>query len=199
LKKVYIPAQGNIFMNKLIFLLAIIGILLFSGCTSNKVLMLGSDINATCDVNFVLQSIDGNTFLCVPAGTGVDLSAYLKGADANGFYTFKTDTNIWINQSLVPYLLKADANVFYAKIGDVNIWINQKIAGLSSTDTNNQTAGWQSADGNWLIDINTGNYNIDTNQVFANVIWTDKNRMYGIYYCVNGDIVVGWLGGGFSC
>lgn len=47
-------------------------------------------------------------------------------------------------------------------------------------------------------DVNLGFYNLDTNWVYTNVIWTDQNRGYGTMYCVDGNIVMGYIEG-FSC
>lgn len=72
-------------------------------------------------------------------------------------------------------------------------------------DTNFETAGydfgdyWKSdgsstATGDWDI----GDYSLDGNEFYANVIWADENRGYGIMYCTDGNIVIGYLEG-FTC
>jgi len=47
-------------------------------------------------------------------------------------------------------------------------------------------------------DVDLGANNLDTNWTYANVIWSDRNRGYGIMYCVDGNIVIGYLIG-YSC
>jgi hypothetical protein len=47
-------------------------------------------------------------------------------------------------------------------------------------------------------DVDLGVHNLDTNWVYANVVWTDQNRGYGTMYCVDGNIVMGYLVG-FTC
>jgi len=44
------------------------------------------------------------------------------------------------------------------------------------------------------------NYNniVDTNNIYLNTIWADKNKGYGTMYCLDGNIVTGYLGG-YSC
>jgi len=78
------------------------------------------------------------------------LIPYLTKVDANGFYTLKTDTNIWIDQKLVPYLLALDANAFYAYKTDVNTWGDQRYLPINTVlpiDTNWQTS-WSVFDAN---------------------------------------------------
>jgi len=78
------------------------------------------------------------------------LVPYLTKVDANGFYTLKSDTNIWIDQKLAPYILGSDANMFYAFKTDVNLWGDQRYLPLNTvlmTDTNWQTS-WNVFDAN---------------------------------------------------
>jgi len=47
-------------------------------------------------------------------------------------------------------------------------------------------------------DVDLGANNLDTNWTYANVIWSDRNRGYGTMYCIDGNIVIGYLIG-YSC
>jgi len=97
------------------------------------------------------------------------------------------------NTSITPPFSESQ---FYSRVTDLNY------LQVKAGDFNSKFAGW---DGNKLTamdfktqDINTGFYNIDTNWVYANVVWADQNRGYGIMYCVDGNIVTGYLVG-FTC
>jgi len=117
---------------------------------------------------------------------------YLLKNDANAFYAFKTDVNLWAGQlDYIKqidynnwYLLKTDANSFYAFKTDVNLWGDQRYYPITG--------------GTLYGNMNTGEYNIDTNWIYSNVIWSDRNRGYGTMYCIDGNIVIGYLIG-YSC
>lgn len=102
---------------------------------------------------------------------------FLLKSDANVFYVKQTDGNSW-------YIFATDANGFYALKNDVNLWGDQRYYPITG--------------GTLYGDMNTGQYNIDTNQIYANVVWADRNRGYGTMYCVDGNITIGYLIG-YSC
>jgi len=90
-------------------------------------------------------------------------------------------------------------------------FLNGDYNGLCLRVDNNVLTAGSCGDSNSVIDLNDyvpytgadndvdlGVYNLDTNFVYANVVWTDQNRGYGIMYCIDGNIVLGFIEG-FSC
>ena len=83
---------------------------------------------------------------------------------------------------------------------------------VSAQDTNFETYGFTVNDiNNALIDLtdyvqytgnannlDMGDYNVSTANLFTNVVWNDSNNDYGTIYCPDGNIVTGYLVG-FSC
>jgi len=109
-----------------------------------------SNITANC---YILN--DGNYFcnlddlhLEIIPDTNWETSWTVFDANMNATYTRLGDTNVWINQLLLPYLTKTDANMFYALKDDVNIWIDQKIALVSGLVDTNWVTSWATFDAN---------------------------------------------------
>jgi hypothetical protein len=166
---------------------------------------LNSGFPSACPAgSYIYQLAPGVAYCSYPTDTNWQTSWALFDANMKATYTQLNDTNIWIDQKLVPYLLKTDANGFYPLKADVNIWIDQKIAGFSG-DTNWQTS-WPIFDANMKATYTTlSDTNIWANQLIFiaqtdSNYWTltklDGNALYALKTDVNvwtNDLLVPYL------
>jgi hypothetical protein len=122
-------------------------------------------------------------------------NGFLKTSGGNG--TVIVDTSTYLTSVAYADLTGSPSDV-------INAGTNLSWSGdtLNAVDTNFENAGFDFGDYVPYIgadqDLNLGVYNVDTNYVYANVVWADQNRGYGTMYCVDGNIVMGYLVG-FSC
>ena len=118
------------------------------------------------------------------------------------------DANIVGSQGLIPFI-NFDGNALEVQSGfDFNSDTNTLRTGCVELGDGNSycsSSDFPNPDLSGLVpytgatgNVDFGIYNIDTNWVYANVVWADQNRGYGTMYCTDGNIVVGYLVG-FTC
>lgn len=89
--------------------------------------------------------------------------------------------------------LTVDMNLPFANCGTnqaTKIDHNTFICVNLPIDTNTVTAHWTSINGTW--------FDLNATRIDTNLIVNDSNKSYGIKYCQDGNIVVGYLVG-YSC
>ena len=133
----------------------------------------------------------------VPIEVPTDFNFYLYDASTGGnLLLSKLNETINVNSGI--WTTTIDVSVISPYSGD--LWLEVMVEGETIPSRYAITSQFSSL----TTDFNATGLNIVTDQnihgdnLFINVVWADSNHEYGTVYCVDGNVVTGYLVG-FTC